>query len=304
MFTTVENKNKTKKVKEKTNESKIHNISKKLSKVTFGNEILNHTYDLLPKNCKKYWKKRYDLFKNFDQGIYLTSELWYSVTPESCARAVACMVKQMLPNAKKILDICCGGGGNLIQFAQLFDITVGLDINESNIFCAKHNAKIYGIQDKIFFKSANWNIISEPTENGVVNQNWIPDNLKNLKKPYKVFDFVFLSPPWGGPEYTKYLNSFNLLTMEDFPLHTFIKQIMQYTRNLGIFLPKSLNLFQLREIVRTYFGEDAKCRVVFLNYKKNRIGMIVFFGKKVADTKFTYDGAISYPPNDQTTGVF
>ncbi|KAM9887504.1 hypothetical protein OXX79_013584, partial [Metschnikowia pulcherrima] len=60
-------------------------------------ELLMHTYATLPKNCKKYWQKRYSLFSKFDNGVFMTSELWYSVTPELTARVIAKIVRTLLP---------------------------------------------------------------------------------------------------------------------------------------------------------------------------------------------------------------
>ncbi|VDN13007.1 unnamed protein product [Dibothriocephalus latus] len=61
----------------------------------------------------KWWKRRYDLFERFDDGIELDRESWYSVTPEAIARHQA---KTCACNL--IIDGFAGVGGNSIQFAQ------------------------------------------------------------------------------------------------------------------------------------------------------------------------------------------
>jgi RNA cap guanine-N2 methyltransferase len=42
-------------------------------------------------------------------------------------------------------------GSNAIQFARYFDKVIAIDIDPVKISCAKHNAKIYGVLDKIEF---------------------------------------------------------------------------------------------------------------------------------------------------------
>jgi trimethylguanosine synthase len=39
----------------------------------------------MPKNIRKYWYRRYDMFRRFDEGIKLSNEMWFSVTPEAVA---------------------------------------------------------------------------------------------------------------------------------------------------------------------------------------------------------------------------
>lgn len=84
-----------------------------------------------------------------------------------------------------IIDAFCGVGGNTIQFALSASCkrVIAIDTDPTAILCAKHNAQIYGVSDKIEF------IIGDFFE------------LLNAKEPKLKADAVFLSPPWGGPSY-------------------------------------------------------------------------------------------------------
>ena len=124
-------------------------------------ELLMHTYASLPNKCKKYWRKRYLLFSKFDEGVYLTSELWYSVTPEVTARFTARLVKKLLPDCENVLDVCCGGGGNTIQFAKIFKNVGGVDVNANNIKCSQHNSAVYGVDANTWFVQGDWNKLLE-----------------------------------------------------------------------------------------------------------------------------------------------
>ena len=100
----------------------------------------------LPPNMAKYWRARYDLFSRFDEGTLLDLESWYSVTPEAIAYRIA-----MRCRSDVVMDACCGAGGNIIQFALTCKHVVALDIDPIKIELARHNAAIYGVEDRITF---------------------------------------------------------------------------------------------------------------------------------------------------------
>ena len=87
---------------------------------------MTHTIDTLPAPVKKFWKRRYALFEKFDEGIYLSSELWYSVTAESIAKYTANLFRNLLPNATSGLDLCCGGEEILFNLLKFLTTSVHL----------------------------------------------------------------------------------------------------------------------------------------------------------------------------------
>lgn len=95
----------------------------------------------------KYWHQRYRLFSKFDDGIKLDYESWFSVTPEKIAEHIA----RRCEGARLIIDGFCGVGGNAIQFTKSCNRVVAIDIDEKKIEMAKHNAQIYGVENKIEF---------------------------------------------------------------------------------------------------------------------------------------------------------
>lgn len=231
-----------------------------------SDELLMHTYATLPANCKKYWRKRFQIFSKFEQGIFLSSELWFSVTPEAVAVFTAKLVALLLPDATSILDLCCGGGGNTIQFAQRFECVGAVDINPTNVKCTMHNATIYGVQDKIWNHTQDWN--------AVAGTEWIPAHLRR-ESIENSFDFVFCLPPWGGPSYSN--DTFDLYGMEPFALDRLCFLIRRYCRNFGLFLPRSLDLGQLSQVARE-MDENGVCRVVYVYEDGHLVGLLALFG--------------------------
>lgn len=237
-------------------------------------ELLMHTLNTLPEECQKFWKKRYDLFSKFDSGIYMTSELWFSVTPEPVAKFTAQLVKELLPKARQIVDVCCGGGGNTIQFGTYFEIVGGIDIKPINIQCTQHNAMIYDIKN-IWTVVGDWNKLSQDGR-----FDWKPNDL--------AIDFMFCSPPWGGTRYNKTEDGLDLLLLKPFAVDKLIKSMLQYCNNIGLFLPRSSNLTQLRSITSQILGPQVKCRVVYMYYRNHCIGMIALFGSDLTEKYIIY----------------
>ena len=69
-------------------------------------------------------------------------------------------------------------------------LVIAVDIDPVKIELAKHNAAVYGVEDRIEFIVGDYLQVA----------------------PLLRADVVFLSPPWGGPDYLE-ANVFDLETM-------------------------------------------------------------------------------------------
>lgn len=170
---------------------------------------------------KKYWWQRYLLFSRFDEGIKMDEEGWFSVTPESIARhhALRC-------GAGIIIDCFTGVGGNAIQFAQRSKHVIAIDIDSNKIDYAQHNATIYGVEDRIDFVRGDTFLLA----------------------PKLKADTVFLSPPWGGPEYAK-VTTYDINTMlKPHDGHMLFNVARGIASKVVIFLPRNVDLNQLAEL--------------------------------------------------------
>ncbi|SGY51026.1 BQ5605_C001g00952 [Microbotryum silenes-dioicae] len=145
----------------------------------------NYDAENLPDELKKYWFQRYRLFSLFDQGVQTDREGWFSVTPEKIAQQIAERCR-----CNVIVDAFCGVGGNAIQFAFTCEKVIAIDISPTRLACARKNAEIYGVADRIEFIQADF-------------VEWAKEKAKRLEaKPNEEeIEVVFLSPPWGGIDY-------------------------------------------------------------------------------------------------------
>ncbi|KAM4624072.1 trimethylguanosine synthase isoform 2-T2 [Polymixia lowei] len=199
----------------------------------------------------KYWAQRYRLFSRFDEGIKLDREGWFSVTPERIAEHIALRVKDSFFDSHLLIDAFCGVGGNAIQFALTGKRVLAIDIDPVRLDLACHNATVYGVADRIDFLQGDFLKLA-PRLRG---------------------DVVFLSPPWGGPDY---------LTAEVFDIKTMIEpdgfEIFRLSKlisdNIVYFLPRNADMNQVASLA----GPGGKVEVEqnFLNNKLKTI--TAYFG--------------------------
>ncbi|AMD21136.1 HEL145Cp [Eremothecium sinecaudum] len=215
------------------------------------------------RRLRKFWNRRKSLFSLVDKGnIYLTDELWYSVTPEVMAKFIAKFIKACIPEATTVLDVFCGGGGNSIQFAKVFDKVYGVDLNLDHLYCTYKNAQAYNVIDRIWLKYGDWVEIAK----------------KGRFQDVKI-DCIFASPPWGGPEYLKQ-EKFDLeKSLIPVPLSDALASFFKLCSNVVMFLPKNSDLAQLSEITARLLGPDAKCKVLYMKKEGWLQGLMCFWGK-------------------------
>ncbi|OCT74742.1 trimethylguanosine synthase isoform X2 [Xenopus laevis] len=197
----------------------------------------------------KYWAQRYRLFSRFDEGIKLDEEGWFSVTPEKIAEHIASRVRQSC-DCGVVVDAFCGVGGNAIQFAKAGNRVIAVDIDPVKLDFARNNAEVYGVTDRIEFIRGDFMLLA-------------PD----LKA-----DAIFLSPPWGGPDYVS-AETFDIGTMclDGFEVFRLSKQI---TKNIIYFLPRNTDVEQVVSLAGP--GGQVEIEQNFLNKKLKT--MTVYFG--------------------------
>ena len=93
-----------------------------------------------------------DLFSRMSSGIQLDEEGRYSLTPERHAHTIA----RWYRGRHRVLDACCGCGGNAIAFARMGLSVTAVDSNPKRLAMATHNAKIYGVDGHIDFVSGSF----------------------------------------------------------------------------------------------------------------------------------------------------
>ena len=144
---------------------------------------------------RHYFTQRYRFFSRFDKGIQMDSESWHSVTPEAIAEHIAERCR-----AGAVLDAFAGCGGNAIQFAFTCERVIAVEIDPGRLAIARNNAKVYGVADRIeFILGDSVRLLRALADTGPCAP--------------AIVDCIFLSPPWGGPEYQK-VETFDLRSIK------------------------------------------------------------------------------------------
>ncbi|XP_043544305.1 trimethylguanosine synthase isoform X2 [Chiloscyllium plagiosum] len=198
----------------------------------------------------KYWVQRYRLFSRFDEGIKLDQEGWFSVTPEKIAEHIANRVMQS-SQCDIIVDAFCGVGGNSIQFALTGKRVIAVDIDPVKIDFAQNNARVYGVSEQIEFILGDFMLLAS-----------------DLKA-----DAVFLSPPWGGPDYVN-AEIFDLKTMMSLDGSEIFALSQKISPNIIYFLPRNADVEQVASLAGA--GGQVEIEQNFLNNKLKTI--TAYFG--------------------------
>ncbi|KAI9473303.1 Trimethylguanosine synthase [Coemansia sp. RSA 989] len=203
----------------------------------------------LPSDLQKYWRQRHNFFWKFDEGILIDEEGWYSVTPEVIAEDTAARIAQLY-NPKQpadpsqmdygrlcVVDAFCGVGGNTIKFATWCEHVIAIDIDPVRLEMARHNARVYGVEDRIEFILGDFYELA----------------------PMLKADVVFMSPPWGGPEYT----SAPVFDLDCLPFHSareWLDRARLISSNIVYFMPRNCDPRHLADLY-----PEAPCDIE-LNY--------------------------------------
>ncbi|TFY77690.1 hypothetical protein EWM64_g6324 [Hericium alpestre] len=203
----------------------------------------------VPEHLQKYFSQRYRFFSLYDEGCLLDEEGWYSVTPEAVANQIADRCR-----CTTILDAFCGVGGNAIAFAKTCERVIALDTSATRLALARHNAVIYGVEDRIEFVLADY-------------LDFARSQRSNTKA--RKIDVVFLSPPWGGPSYLSGNTSppsgeegddaaveqivnahpeYSLSSIQPVHGRELVQLTRQITPNIALFLPRNTRLEEISEL--------------------------------------------------------
>jgi trimethylguanosine synthase len=112
------------------------------------------------------------------------------------------------------------------------------------IRCARRNAEIYGVLDRITFICGDFFKVAESflgSRKLPVNSVPAPD-----ESPYGI-DAIFLSPPWGGPAYES--KSFDIQhSMGGLDGIKIFRLSERLSANIGYFLPRNTYVFHLEVV--------------------------------------------------------
>ncbi|KZF22371.1 S-adenosyl-L-methionine-dependent methyltransferase [Xylona heveae TC161] len=222
--------------------------------------------DEVPWEIQKYWQQRYNIFSKYDEGIWMTDDAWFGVTPEPVADKIANHITQSASKDKKtIIDCFAGAGGNAIAFAKSgrWDRIFAIEKDPYVLQCAKHNAEVYGVSNKIW---------------------WIEGDCFDIMKKRLATvgkdSVIFASPPWGGPGYSSDA-IFCLSTMQPYSLNDLVVPMSKVTMDIVLYLPRTSDVRQLAR----YAPNGKKTPIIHYCMNGASKALCVYYG----DFKFGID---------------
>ncbi|KAI9455034.1 S-adenosyl-L-methionine-dependent methyltransferase [Russula earlei] len=178
----------------------------------------------VPAHLQKYFAQRTRYFSRYDEGCLLDEEGWYSITPEAIATQIAERCR-----CDVILDAFCGVGGNAIAFARTCERVIALDTSPTRLALARHNAALHGLATRIEFVLADFRDFAAR----VMHATPVAGRTFERK-----IDVVFLSPPWGGPEYLADCE-YSLSRIQPEPAAELFRLARLLTPNVAFYVPRN-----------------------------------------------------------------
>ncbi|KAI1394133.1 RNA cap guanine-N2 methyltransferase-domain-containing protein [Hypoxylon trugodes] len=202
----------------------------------------------VPWDLQKYWQQRYTIFPCYNEGIYMTQDAWFGVTPEPIANQIAQDLNSIIsPSKTTIIDLFAGVGANAIALANAttnhgledrWDKVIAVELDAATLACAQHNASLHGVTDDIIWVLGD----SFKFLDALLNS---PDKLEDDLRVDVASTVLFASPPWGGPGYSTD-EIFDLNTMEPYNL---AKLYGSYkTMDHALYLPRTSDLRQIAKL--------------------------------------------------------
>lgn len=162
---------------------------------------------------------------------------------------IAAHIAESAPKEKTvIIDAFAGVGGNAIALARSgrWERVFAIEKDPKTLKCAKHNAEIYGVANKIFWLAGD---CFEAINRFAGQKNTV----------------IFASPPWGGMYSSEMIiashrltspgtsygedDVFDLTKMEPYNLEKLYKDFTKYSTEVVLYLPRNSDLNQIARYV-------------------------------------------------------
>ena len=223
---------------------------------------------------EKYWSQRYSLFSRYDDGVLMDEESWYSVTHEAVAQAIA----DTCGEQNYILDGFAGVGGNTIQFAAKSHV-IAIEIDDKKANYLRRNTKVYGVNGKV---------------------KVIRGDFLEVAQNVGFMDVVFLSPPWGGPDYQD-SQVFSMLSMLNPDLGQTLDICAKITRSVFLYMPRNIDPEELLALFAflPQVPRKAEIQLFFFGNKLKTVGILLGEAVKV-DPFLLSEAAVSQHIQSQT----
>ncbi|KAG5967099.1 hypothetical protein E4U58_002299 [Claviceps cyperi] len=210
----------------------------------------------VPWDIQKYFSQRYSIFSLYDEGVYMTDDAWFGVTPEPVANQIAYEMNSVELSKDILVDVFAGAGGNTIAFAlsQRWKHIIAIERDPSTLACAQNNAELYEVDPSLI----TWIHADSFEYLALLHEQ--PEHLHPDIRIDMSRTVVFASPPWGGPGY-RTDEVFDLSKMQPYTLDMLNSAYLNMDHVL--FLPRTSDI---RQIAKLAPGGDGGQKIDVVQY--------------------------------------
>jgi len=154
-------------------------------------------------------------------------------------------------------------GGNAIQFAMTSRKVVAVDMDAGRLEDAAHNARVYGVEERIDF---------------------VCDDFVHFATSYvgPPVDAVFLSPPWGGPEHLD-AHHFSLKFVTCPDIVQLFAAAVRLSPRVTLYLPRHQDLNEIVLLAVRHGFPAVEIEKVLFQYPTPHLKLVVvYFGPEAA----------------------
>lgn len=182
------------------------------------------------------WRRQAEGKFSKNKDMFFTGLGLEQATSEVIARHIA----QRFHHDWKVIDLTCGIGGNAIFLAEQVKEVIAVDLEEDKIWCAQHNAEVYGVAAKMQF------VVGDADNN------------------IKVADAFFLDPARDREGSTKTRSILNSRPA----LLEILPKLLAITKNVAVKISPAFDYEELKLLPEEpeveIISEDNNCKVAML----------------------------------------
>ena len=124
------------------------------------------------------------------------------------------------------------------------DAVIALDTSPTRLALARHNAALHGVAARIEFVLADFRSFAAR----ILNPTSLSLSDPESSSPARKIDVVFLSPPWGGPEYLA-AAEYSLARTQPEPASELFRLARLLTPNVAFYVPRNTVLADIAALL-------------------------------------------------------
>ena len=129
------------------------------------------------------------------------------------------------------------------------DAVIALDTSPTRLALARHNAALHGVAARIEFVLADFRSFAAR----ILNPTSLSLSDPESSSPTRKIDVVFLSPPWGGPEYLA-AAEYSLARTQPEPASELFRLARLLTPNVAFYVPRNTVLADIAALLPSPSG--------------------------------------------------